>query len=74
MTPEEAETQERLCIKEDVILYIPADAFWELCRQFKDALPGQSDVGDAFWGFYCKRIKEIAMQRAKERDSMRRKP
>jgi hypothetical protein len=66
MTPEEAEIRERLCIEEGdtLILYIPADAMWELCRQFKDALPGQSDVGDAFWGFYCKRIKEIAMQRA----------
>jgi hypothetical protein len=65
MTPEEAEMRERLCIKESDITHIPADAFWELCRQFNDALPGHSDVGDAFYGFYCKRMTEIAVQRAK---------
>jgi hypothetical protein len=65
MTPEEAEKRKRLCIDKDDILYIPADAMWELCRQFNDALPGQSNIGDAFYGFYCKRIKEIATQRAK---------
>jgi hypothetical protein len=73
MTPEEAETRERFGIEECDILNIPAYALWELCRQFNDALPGRSNVGDVLYGFYCKRINEIAMQRAKAISEIKQK-
>jgi hypothetical protein len=64
MTPEEEEKGELLSIKSDNILYIPTAPLWELCRQFDEALPGKYELGKILYGFYCKRIKEIAKQAA----------